>query len=85
MMTMKMNIKCAVIYRVGYDEQRIDCQSSSNIIYIPLNQQRHQLQSISSTQIRQYFQNDTSTCANHIDKCLYPNVRDYMINKYRRR
>lgn len=84
-MTMKMNIKCAVIYRVGYDEQRIHCQSSSNIIYIPLNQQRHQLQSVSSTQIRQYFQNPRTTSVNDIDKWICPNVRDYMIHKYQQK
>ncbi len=84
-MAKKNNITCAVIFRVGYDEQQINQNSpTSNVIYIPLVKERSELANISSTKIRQYFQNPAA-CATSIEKYIYPNVRDYMIKKYRQK
>lgn len=46
-------IKCAVVYRKGCDERRIrTLDESSNIIYVPLDNQRKELTDVSSTEIR---------------------------------
>ena len=46
-------IKCAVIYRKNNDEQKISkLDSASNIIYVPLKNERSNILDISSTEIR---------------------------------
>ncbi len=83
-MAKQKNMACAVVFRAGYDEQQIQRSvKTSGVLYIPLIDERDQLTNISSTQIRQFFQNPT-TSATTIDQFLYPSVRDYMRRKYKK-
>ena len=51
-------IMCAVVYRKGYDEKHIRrVNALSKIIYVPLENERRQLQDISSTEIRTRLRN----------------------------
>ena len=51
-------IKCAVIYRQNNNEQNISkLDPSSNIIYVPLNNERSDILDISSTEIRRCWKN----------------------------
>ncbi|UJR20567.1 hypothetical protein I4U23_023693 [Adineta vaga] len=73
-MVQQENILCAVVYRVGYDEKKINSSlQSSGVIYIPLLEKRAKLEHVSSTQIRRYFQNPTGIATN-IEKNIYPVV-----------
>jgi hypothetical protein len=81
-MAQQNNMSCAIVYRLGYDEQQISRSlKTSGVIYIPLSKERTTLADVSSTQIRQYFQNPTANKAN-IEQYIYPAVRDYMSKKY---
>ena len=54
----KKYIKCAVIYRKNNNEQNISkLDPSSNIIYVPLNNERSDILDISSTEIRRCWKN----------------------------
>ncbi|CAF1380574.1 unnamed protein product [Didymodactylos carnosus] len=55
------NIIPAVVFRSGNDEQMISrsCKSS-RVIYIPLTKQREKSLDVSSTQIREHFQNPSA-------------------------
>ncbi|CAF3230948.1 unnamed protein product [Rotaria socialis] len=84
-MTKQPNMSCAVVYRTGYEEQRITRSiQSSDVIYIPLSKERGKLTDVSSTQIRQHFQNPSASKAN-IKANIYPIVDEYMRKKYRRK
>jgi nicotinic acid mononucleotide adenylyltransferase len=76
------NVIPAIVFRSGNDEQMISsvCKSSK-IIYVPLTGDRKKMVDVSSTQIRQYFQNPSSSNRN-IKKYIYPNVHEYMTKKY---
>ncbi|CAF3847284.1 unnamed protein product [Rotaria magnacalcarata] len=76
------NMSCAIVYRVGCDEQQISRSvKKSGCIYIPLVKERNKLTDVSSTLIRQYFQKSVSNTSN-IERFIYPNVRRYMSKKY---
>ncbi|CAF1505768.1 unnamed protein product, partial [Didymodactylos carnosus] len=63
---------CAVVYRAGYEEQQINRSvKSSGVIYISLSKERNKLMDVSSTQIRQYFQNPTPNNSN-VERYIYP-------------
>jgi hypothetical protein len=65
------HIKCAVIYRKGSDEQHIlKLDASSNIIYVPLDNERQNLVDISSTEIRHRLENSMQD----IDQLTYDSV-----------
>ncbi|CAF1429812.1 unnamed protein product [Adineta ricciae] len=84
-MAQQNNISCAIVYRRGCDEQQINRSlKTTNVIYISLSKERTKLTDVSSTQIREYFQNPT---ANNMDveRNIYPSVRDYMRRKYRKK
>jgi nicotinic acid mononucleotide adenylyltransferase len=84
-MAKQNNMSCAVVFRVGYDEQQISRSvKTSGAIYIPLAKERTKLTDVSSTQIRQYFENPAARNTN-IEQNIYPNVRDYMSKKYRKK
>ncbi|UJR08753.1 hypothetical protein I4U23_013010 [Adineta vaga] len=84
-MTKQHNMACAIVFRVGYDEQQIARSvKTSGAIYIPLAKERTKLVDVSSTQIRQYFENPSSTKTN-IERNIYPAVREYMSRKYRKK
>ncbi len=84
-MAKQNNMTCAVVFRVGYEEQQISRSvKKSGIIYIPLSEERTKLTDVSSTQIRQYFQSPTASNTN-VEKNIYPNVREYMSRKYRKK
>ncbi|CAF4426630.1 unnamed protein product [Rotaria magnacalcarata] len=79
------NMSSAIVYRTGCNEQQISRSSkTSGIIYIPLIKERSKLVDVSSTEIRQYFQNPGGNKTN-IDRSIYPNVRKYMSEKYRKK
>ncbi|CAF1215965.1 unnamed protein product [Rotaria sordida] len=82
-MAKQKNMACAVVFRSGYNEQHIH-QSirSTDVIYVKLEKERDKIVDISSTQIRQYFQNPTSRTTD-IDQFIYPNVYEYMIKNYK--
>ena len=74
-----------VVYRVGYEEQQAKRSAqTSGIIYAPLANERSKLADVSSTQIRQYFENPTAS-KRDIERSIYPNVREYMIKKYKKK
>ncbi|CAF3364423.1 unnamed protein product [Rotaria socialis] len=78
-LTESTNMACAVVYRVGEDEEQIfEATRSPNIIYVPLLDQRHTLSNLSSTQIRKYFQNPNSAT----EPFIYPNVYEYMSRRF---
>ncbi len=84
-MAKQNNMACAVVYRVGYEEKQIRRSvESSGAIYIPLAKERTKLADVSSTLIRQYFENPSASKSS-IERSIYPNVRDYMIRKYRKK
>ena len=76
---------CAVVYRVGYEEQQAKRSlQTSGIIYVPLAKERSKLPDVSSTQIRQYFENSDATNRD-IERNIYPNVREYIMKKYKKK
>ncbi len=84
-MATQNNMACAIVYRVGYDEQQIAGSiKKSGAIYIPLSKERSKLADVSSTQIRQYYQNPTASKSN-IERIVYPNVHEYMSRKYKKK
>ncbi len=83
-MAKQKNMACAVVYRPGYDEHKIrSSMTSSGVIYVPLSNERDKIPDVSSTQIRQYFQNPTAINSD-IEPFIYPNVRRYMKKKYKK-
>ena len=75
------NMACAVVYRSGYDEKQIRRSSrSTGVIYISLEVECDKILDISSTQIREYFENPTKNTSS-LDPFIYPNVREYMSKK----
>ncbi|UJR11533.1 hypothetical protein I4U23_015714 [Adineta vaga] len=84
-MTQQNNMSCAIVFRRGYDEQQISSSlKTSSVIYISLSKERTKLSDVSSTQIRQYFENPTANNTD-IERNIYPAVRDYMKRKYRKK
>ncbi|CAF0829696.1 unnamed protein product [Adineta steineri] len=84
-MAQQNNMSCAIIFRQGYDEQQINRSlKTANVIYISLSKERTRLPDVSSTQIRQYFENPNPKNMD-IEKYMYPSVRDYMKRKYRKK
>ncbi|UJR18313.1 hypothetical protein I4U23_005215 [Adineta vaga] len=81
-MAKQKNMACAVVFRVGYDEKQISRSvKTTSVIYIPLSTECNKTADVSSTAIRQYFENP-NTSKTHIERYIYPNVRDYMCRKY---
>ena len=81
-MAKKNNMASAVVFRVGYEDQKIShSYKSSGVIYIPLAKERTKLADVSSTQIREYYQNPSASKSG-TEKNIYPSVRDYMSKKY---
>ena len=81
-MAKQHNIACVIVYRVGQNEDNvIRSIKTSGVIYIPLSNERSKLADVSSTQIRQYFQNPSANTTN-IEQNIYPKVRKYMSKKY---
>lgn len=75
------NIICAIVYRAGYDENRIlHPKKSSNIIYVPLTDERHHLIDVSSTRIRQCFENSIDDAK----QFTYSSVLKYMTDKHKK-
>ena len=73
------------VYRVGYEEQQAKRSlQTSGIIYVPLAKKRSKLPDVSSTQIRQYFENSDATNRD-IERNIYPNVREYIMKKYKKK
>ncbi|CAF1394899.1 unnamed protein product [Adineta steineri] len=84
-MAKQRNMACAIVFRVGYDEQQVSRSiKASGVIYISLSEERTKLVDVSSTQIRQYYQNPTSKKTN-IEQNIYPVVREYMSKKYQKK
>ncbi|CAF3674771.1 unnamed protein product [Rotaria sp. Silwood1] len=82
LMAQQDNISCAIVYRHGYGEEHINqSDKTSKIIYIPLSKERTKLTEVSSTEIRNYFQNPSTMNAN-VEQNIHPNVREYMKKKY---
>ena len=77
------NIACVVIYRLGARDNHIKTliDKSSNIYYIPLEDEREKLVDISSTAIRQQYRNPTNT---NVDETIYPAVAKYLQDKYKK-
>jgi nicotinic acid mononucleotide adenylyltransferase len=83
-MTKQNNITSAVVFRVGNDDKQISHSvGTSSAMYIPLLKERAKLPDVSSTLIREYFQNPGANKTS-IDRYIYPHVRDYMSKKYRK-
>jgi len=77
------NMASAVVYRVGNDEKQISHSvGTSGAVYIPLSKERAKLPDVSSTLIREYFQNPGPNKTS-IERYIYPHVRNYMSKKYR--
>ena len=78
------NIACAVVYRLGAPENRIkDIEKKyPNLYYITLENERETLVDISSTLIRQQYQNSTRKISS---KLIYPFVDDFLRNKYHKK
>jgi len=75
------HICCAIVYRTGYDEKRIlNPGKSSNMIYVPLADERHNLIDVSSTRIRQCFENSN----NDAKQITYSSVVKYMTEKHKK-
>ncbi|CAF0887824.1 unnamed protein product [Adineta steineri] len=84
-MAKQPNMACAIVFRVGYDEQQVfRSVKASSVIYISLSEERTKLVDVSSTQIRQYYQSSTSKKTN-IEQNIYPVVREYMSKKYQKK
>ncbi|CAF1374088.1 unnamed protein product [Adineta ricciae] len=84
-MVQQNNMSCAIVYRRGCDEQQINRSlKTTNVIYVSLSKERTKLTDVSSTQIREYFQNPTANNTN-IERNIYPSVRDYMRRKHRKK
>lgn len=68
-------IKCAVIFRQGSHENQIrQSDSSSNIIYVPLDHERKYLVDISSTAIR----NSIGKSTREIEQFTYQSVAKHL-------
>jgi nicotinic acid mononucleotide adenylyltransferase len=84
-MAKQRNMACAIVYRAGYDEQQITRSvQKSGAIYIPLSKERTKLADVSSTQIRQYFENSSARNTN-VERNIYPAVSEYMSRKYNKK
>jgi hypothetical protein len=77
------NVACAVIYRSGADDKHIQwvAKISSNLYYISLEEERSTLVDISSTKIREKYENSMST---DNDDFTYPHVNDFLKKKYKK-
>ena len=71
------NIMCAIVYRIGYDEKHIlNPEKASNIIYVPLRDERYNLIDVRSIRIRQCFET--------ANKLTYSSVLKYMTDKHKK-
>lgn len=83
--TKRTNMGSAVVHRVGYDNQKIThSYKTSNVIYISLESKYSQLPDVSSTRIREYYQNRNAANNSDIKRFIYPHVHDYMSKKYKK-
>lgn len=77
------DIACAVIYRNRYDEQSIHhMKKFPNAFYIPKTNTRDEIQDLSSTDIRNYYQN-RSKYSKSAPLGVSPVVHQFMLNKYK--
>lgn len=84
-MAKRTNMGSAVVYRIGYDSQKItNSYKTSNIIYVSSETRNSRLPDVSSTRIREYYQNPTATKSD-IERYIYPHVHNYMSKKYKKK
>ena len=70
-MAKQKNMACAVVCRVGYNEQQVARSIRRlDVIYIPLSKEHSKLPDVSSTQIRRYFEKP-STSNTYIERYIY--------------
>lgn len=84
-MAKQKSMGCAVVYRSGCDEKEIsNSAKKSGVLYVSLTKERGKITEISSTAIREYFQNPATSKTN-IKQHIYPNVLEYMNKKYQKK